>query len=716
MGNIIIENEMFRLEVTPECVAESLFCKKTGEECLETGTGIPLFSLTEERPYNNEIKLAHPNKRTTFNANRVRREENRLIVGFELVTFEAVVEVNIQPTYISFALADFIVTEKDFAGLCMTPPPVAEFRLIQLPIKNREKFGEWLNVMWDGKTAVNVLANSPYARIDSEKREGFRIMTADAIKGIKLKNCSATLIVSPTDELMNVVETLEKDYNLPKGVESRRGDKINRSAYWTDGLTPENADEHIAYAKAAGFKMMLLYYTCFFEDDHPYKLCNGFIWRKEYPNKLEDIKALVEKIKASGLTPGFHFLQTHIGTRTSYVTPVADHRLHLTRHFTLSKPLGLDDTVIYVEENPEGSVTHEKCRVLKFGGECIYYEDYTTEYPYCFTGCKRGYYDTNIISHELGQIGGILDVSEYGAGSVYIDQESSLQDEIAQKLGEVYNTGFEFAYYDGSEGAIPPFEFHIPNAQYRVYKKFDKEPLYCEGAAKSHFSWHMLGGGNAFDVFEMHEFKDMIVEHPLREALEMQKDFTRVNFGWWKYVMETMPDIYEFGSSKAASYGCPITIQCNPKAFASNPRTADNFEVLRRWEDVREKNWLTNEQKQMLRNPGKEFTLLVDEKDDYELVEYVKVALPEDVAEVVTAYTFDRADGTYVVLWHKRGTGEIEITLNARFSYSEQLGGEELQVKNNGADIVIPVAGKRYFKANAAKDEVLRAFENTTLK
>jgi len=92
MGNIIIENEMFRLELSPECVTASLFCKKTGEECLETGTGIPLFSLTEERPYNNEIKLAHPNKRTTFNANRVRREEKRLIVGFELVTFERLSE------------------------------------------------------------------------------------------------------------------------------------------------------------------------------------------------------------------------------------------------------------------------------------------------------------------------------------------------------------------------------------------------------------------------------------------------------------------------------------------------------------------------------------------------------------------------------------------------------------------------------------------------
>lgn len=85
----------------------------------------------------------------------------------------------------------------------MTPSPVVELRLIQLPVFNREKFEEWLNMSWDEKVATNVLATSPYARIDSERRKDYRVMYADAVKGIKLKGCGAALIVSAADQLQD---------------------------------------------------------------------------------------------------------------------------------------------------------------------------------------------------------------------------------------------------------------------------------------------------------------------------------------------------------------------------------------------------------------------------------------------------------------------------------------------------------------------------------
>ncbi len=717
--NIIIENEAFRLELTPQCVAKSIICKETGEECLEQNKNIPFFSLTENRPYNNEIKLAYPNKRTTFNANRVYQKDNKLIVGFELITFEAVVEFEVKPTYITFTLTDFIIKPEDFKGLAMSPPPVEEFRLIQLPVKKRKNFGQWLNVMWDENTAVCVLANSPYARIDSESRDDFSILTADAVKGIKLKGCSATLTAVSSKKLMDSVEAIENDYNLPKGVAGRRRDETNASIYWAADLTPLNVDKHIAYAKAAGFRMMLLYYTCIFNWETPgagcYALCGDYSYREEYPEGDKTLKTLLEKIKAEGITPGIHFLHTHIGIHTKYITPVADHRLNLTRHFTLAKELDENDTTIFVEQNPEGSVMHEKCRVLKFGGELIWYEDYTTEYPYCFRGCKRGYFDTNIRAHELGTIGGILDISEFCAESVYIDQNSSLQDEVAQKLAKAYNAGFEFAYFDGSEGTNPPFEFHIPNAQYRVYKKFNKEPLFCEGAAKSHFGWHMLSGGNAFDVFKTFEFKEKTAQHPLDEAPKMQMDFTRVNFGWWDYFQDTMPDVYEYGTSKGAAFDCPITMQANTEIFESNPRTADNFEVIRRWEDVRAKKWLTQDQKDMLKNPDKEFILLINESGEYELSEYKKIKLSERCEEDVTAYAFERNSKVYVVLWHKKGNGNLSVALSDKISYTKELGGEQISIKVIDGKAVLPVSGRCYFTAEASGEEIIKAFETSEI-
>ena len=113
-SDIILENKHFRLIVGSDCRAKSLLHKASGQECLDTSVSIPLFSVTQPRAYNNEIKLAYPSKRTTFQANRIRREENQLIVGFELIHYEAVVEVKETADYISFRLADFILLPHAF--------------------------------------------------------------------------------------------------------------------------------------------------------------------------------------------------------------------------------------------------------------------------------------------------------------------------------------------------------------------------------------------------------------------------------------------------------------------------------------------------------------------------------------------------------------------------------------------------------------------------
>ena len=318
--DIVIENEELRLVVGEDCIVKSLVHKATGEECLVTGEDIPLFTVTQERPFNNEVKLAHPNKRTTCWGNRLRREGDKLIIGFEITPYEAVVAIKERPRYIGFTLSDFIVHPTDYPGLRMSPPPVAEFRLLQLPVKNRERFGEWLNVSWDDKVAVNVLATSPYARIEAERRKGYRVMSADAVRDVKLKGVGAALIVCASDKLLDAIAVLEEDYDLPRGVESRRSDMINRSAYWSGNINPNNVDLHIEYAKKGGFKCMLMYYTCIFKETSTYQLNGNYDFRDEYPNGKEDVRKMLDKIKAAGITPDC-ISCIPIGLCSRYVTP-----------------------------------------------------------------------------------------------------------------------------------------------------------------------------------------------------------------------------------------------------------------------------------------------------------------------------------------------------------------------------------------------------------
>ncbi len=713
---IIIENDRLRLVVGGDCISRSLIYKPTGEECLFTGEETSLFSVTQERPFNNEVKLAHPNKKTTFQANRLRREKDKLIIGFEIIPYEAIIEITEAPLYISFCLIDFIVHANDYPGLRMSPPPVCELRLLQIPVRNRENFGEWLNVSWDDRVAVNLLATSPYPRIDSERHKGYRIMTADAVRDIKLKGVGAALIVSSANELLDAIAAVEEDYDLPRGVKSRRGDMINASIYWSANINPSNLEEHIGYAKMGGFRCMLLYYVSIFKERNGYSLNGNYDYRDEYPNGKEDLKKMVERIKSAGITPGLHFLHSHIGLESRYVTPVADHRLNMTRRFTLARALNKEDTVVYVEQNPEGTVTADLCRVLKIGGELISYESYTVEPPYCFIGCKRGKYSTVAENHPLGLIVGILDVSEFGGSSVYLDQNSGLQDEIADKIADAFNTGFRFVYFDGSEGTNAPFEFHVPNAQFRVYKKLKPAPLFTEGAAKAHFSWHFLSGGNAFDVFTPGVFKEKIREFPAEEAPRMRQDFTRLNFGWWGFwAPETQPDMLEYGTSRAAAWDCPVTLMENISSFRSHPRTGDILEVMRRWEDVRAKKWLTEEQKKDLRNLSQEHILLINEEGAYELVAYDNIDTSGGNSEV-SAFIFERMGHNYVVYWHRFGSGELEMYLDPeKVILFKEFGGEQVPFRVEERSIIIPVGNRCYMKSNLPKEKLINAYRNAKL-
>ncbi len=723
--SIILENDLARLVLAESGCAESLVLRQTGEECLSPAEPVPFFSVTQDRPFNNEIKLAHPNKRTTYPANRIRMEKTgrgaRLTVGFALAPYEAIVDVIVAPRYFAFTLSDWIVPDSAYSGLAMTPPPAVEFRLIALSVPRRERFGAWLNVSWDDGAAVSVLAADPYPRIDAEPFSDRMVLTADAVRDIRLKGTAAALIAAPAGEFLDAVDDLERDFGLPRGVRSRRSDAINASAYWTADCTPANVDEHIRYAKAGGFRMMLLYYTCLFRERGGYALNGNYDWRDEYPEKLEDARRMLDKIHAAGITPGLHFLQTHIGLDSRYCTPDADPRLNKVRRFTLSRALSDHDTEIEVEEDPTGSVTDPRCRILQFGGELISYEAYTAERPYRFTGCVRGLRGTRVRSHPRGEVGGLLDVSEFGASSCYLDQETSLQDEIADKIAAAYSAGFRFCYFDGSEGTNAPHEFYIPLAQYRVWQKLDPSPLYTEGAAKAHFSWHHLSGGNAFDIFQPAIFKKMIRRYPAEEAPRMREDFTRLNFGWWGFWLPfdrddggTQADLIEYGTGLAAAWDCPVTIQTNLSAFRRHPRMGDILEVFRRWEDVRARHLLTDEDRAALRDPEKEHILLRNAAGEYELTPYAPIPTADPR---VRAYLFKRNGISVVVFWQTDGDGTLRLPLGAPITLTREIDRETLRFDVDPADgaLLFPIGDRAYLSTAAEEETIRRAFASCAL-
>jgi len=211
--DVIIENDQMKLVISGDGIAKSLIYKPGNVECLIQGKKVPISTITEPRPYQNEVKLAYPNKRTTFKSNSVRKEGDKIIIGYELIPWEATVSIKITPDYLAFTLEAFKLTE-DY-GILMTEPPISEMWFLQLPVKDRGHYGDWLNVIWDDKVAVNILAADPCTNANAEEGEGYHLLQAGVDERVKLTGVTAVLITCAKDNLLDKIAVVEGDYKLP---------------------------------------------------------------------------------------------------------------------------------------------------------------------------------------------------------------------------------------------------------------------------------------------------------------------------------------------------------------------------------------------------------------------------------------------------------------------------------------------------------------------
>ena len=134
------------------------------------------------------------------------------------------------------------------------------------------------------------------------------------------------------------------------------------------------------------------------------------------------------------------------------------------------------------------------------------------------------------------------------------------------------------------------------------------------------------------------------------------------------------------------------------------------MEVLRRWEDVREKKWLTDEQKEQLKDLDQEHILLVNEQKEYELVPYNEIF---NIDAPVSAFSFTRGGENYIVYWHRTGNGEIVLPLNAEdLTVVDQLWEAPLALKSADGGVVLPAGQRRYVRSKLPVEKLVEAFQN----
>jgi len=454
----------------------------------------------------------------SFPATAAAWDGQRLRIEFRGAGATATYRVRVQPEHIAMELADL-------AG-----EPVDRIDLFHVKLKRLPCLGRWVNVAFDDRFGICLCGATLNTLVEMDQAAEHVVLRATAEKEAGLDGATAVLLGcrNPRRRFLEVMDSIERDFDLPRGARHRRMTVQRYSYLWASRPTPANIDRYIHWAKRGGSRMLLFSYWAFS------KGAGQFDWNADYPRGMADLKQVTDAIRGAGLKLGLHIHYSKAYKTDRYVTPVPDSRLHLLRRFTLAADVDAAARAIRVVQAPAGCTLDAGRRVLRVGGELIAYEHYTAEPPYQFTGCQRGYHKTRPASHKHGDTEALLDADTW-PDFIRFDQTTDIQDEAARRIAEIYReTGpYDTVYFDGAEDVHRPYWYHVASAQYRVYRLLDPPRAVCKAAHYTHFSWHMITRSNGYDIVAsaggMKAFCRLM---PCPTAAARSMDSSRVDFGW----------------------------------------------------------------------------------------------------------------------------------------------------------------------------------------
>jgi hypothetical protein len=727
-AEVVLETQNLRLEIRADGRVKSLTARELHTELTWTAEAMPFASVyrggdmavgSQEDYAEHQPPVYRGGK--SFPASAVSLTGNTLTVRFDQANVTATYRITTSPHYLAFKL-------QSLAG-----DPIDRIDLVQLRVQRLPNLGPWINVAYDDRFGVCLCAGNIRTDAGMNQYSSHVEMRAVATREVALEGATAVLFgcAQPRERFLDAMEIVERDFQMPAGAKNRRSPVQQYSYLWCSP-TPDNVEQYIAVAKRAGFRMILFSYWGFTEG------AGHFRFNKRFPRGIEDLRAVTDRIRAAGLKVGLHIHHNKADRTDPYVTPVPDERLHQVRKFTLTEALDDKTASVRVQENPAGSPLAEGRRILKVDKELISYRTFSTEPPYQFTGCERGHLKTMAGTHNAGAVAGLVDVDDW-TKFIRFDQNTDIQAEAARRIAEIANaTGpYDMVYFDGAEDVHDPYWYYVVKAQYEVYRLIEPPPRVCETAMNSHYGWHMMSRGNAYDLPGNH-IKNFCHEIACRTAAIRALDFTRMEFGWIFELYRNMgPDALEYVASRGAGWDCPMSLSLTLDQVAAHPRAEDCFEVLKTWEEARLSGKLTEAQRAMLRTQkdhryikmwdavfrpewtnawskadfnDQEHHLFVNEKGEYELVPIQEV--PGVAGGRAKAYIFQRPAqprDTYVLAWATQGETRLKLPLSPEALIVMRPFGTRLPFEREQTNVVVSLSTRRYLQlAGIGPDQAMQ--------
>ena len=436
------------------------------------------------------------------------------------------------------------------------------------------------------------------------------VMTATAFKEHGLQNGRAAVAACPTPQLRHALRDLVRNEGV---VYSELGGPFaldaeeNRGSYVFANVSEKNVDQWIDLATRGGIRTVHL-------SGWGQSLGHYEPRKTLFPHGLDGLKAVADKLHEAGLKVGIHTLTGCIGTNDPWVRPVPDPRLATDGTYTLTADLGDADADVPTAEPPADHPTvwaySSRGNCIRIDDELIQYSVLSNDAPYGFFKCRRGAFGTKAASHKKGAPVHHL-YTRYGC--FVPDENSSLVDEVAERIAHVYNTcGLDQIYMDGAE-AMRGW-YGIARMRQAIFTRLER-PALVEASCWDHHSWPFHSRVGAWDhpKWGLKRFADdhlRAVEQYRRACL------LEAQLGWWAILgpsrdwdME-MPDEIEYLCAKALGHDVPLSFQnVNATGKPSNARQDEYFTTIGRYERLRLANYFTEAVKQKLREERQEFRL-----------------------------------------------------------------------------------------------------------
>ena len=412
----------------------------------------------------------------------------------------------------------------------------------------------------------------------------------------------------PVEQALETLAEIEITEGLPHPIINEQWGKIApeaNAAYIITNFNEENVDDAIDLTKRAGLKY-LYHYGKTFENWGHFELYKG-----EFPSGKKGLKECVEKAKSKGVMIGTHFLSNFITPNDPYVTPIPDKRLAKVGSSVIVNSINAKETEITIQSPVFfNQMENNNMKTVMIGNELIRYGKVSSRAPWKLLDCQRGAFNTVASAHNTeGEISKLLD----HAYKVFLTN-TELTIEMSEKMASIYNeTGLRQISFDGLEGnrstGLGTYgESLMPYVWYNNLSEELKSHLIIDASRTTHFFWHIYSRMNWGEPW-YGSFRESQTEYRFKNQAYFKRNFMPGMLGWFKMTSETSVEDIEWLLAKSAAYDAGYAFVANLETIENNGNSPEILELIGAWEKLRIQRAFSEEQKKVMLDSNKEFSL-----------------------------------------------------------------------------------------------------------